>query len=68
MKDLSEADRSLFGTGSGDALERVRVAIGFLWADQKHSMHDKVAGDFDYEELMAALLAAEEELADAKSE
>ena len=42
-----------------EALDRVRVALDFLWGDPERSIHDKVAGDFDYEELIAALLAAE---------
>jgi hypothetical protein len=62
MKDLSEKHKSNFGVAASDALKRVRVALDFLWKDKKHSIHDKVAGDFSYEELLAALIAAEKAL------
>jgi hypothetical protein len=67
MKDLKPEHKALFQTSSSDALERVRVALDFLWKDRVHSIHDKVAGDFDYEELIAALLCAEQALVEVEN-
>lgn len=67
MKDLRAKDKSLFQIKAGDAEEallRVQSALSFLWEESERSMHDKVAGDFDYEELIAALLHAEAVLID----
>ena len=68
MKDLKPDQKSLFQTKSDQAIERVRVALDFLWKDKVHSIHDKVAGDFDYEELLAPLLCAEQALAEFENE
>ena len=59
MKDLKREHQSLFRPESSDALERVRVALDFLWDDTQRSIHDKVAGDYDYEELIGTLLSAQ---------
>lgn len=60
MKDLTEDHKVLFGNVSVDnTLERVQVALDFLWKERHKSIHDKVAGDFDYEELIGVLLHAE---------
>lgn len=66
MKDLNRSHIPLFHIDSSEALNRVRAALDFLWDDKTHSMHDKVAGDFDYEELTAALLYAEKALSEAE--
>ncbi len=58
MKDITPEQQNLFDSNPADALSRVRVALEFLWRDPTRSIHDKVAGDFDYEELLGALLAA----------
>ena len=68
MKDIKSDQKILFQTKSSEALERVRVALDFLWKDKVHSIHDKVAGDFDYEELLAALLCAEQALTEFENE
>lgn len=68
MRDLREEHRALFRVNSWDALSRVKTALDFLWKENKKSMHDKVAGDFDYEELIAALLCAEEALSEARDQ
>ncbi|MEM7015303.1 MAG: hypothetical protein AAF585_27920 [Verrucomicrobiota bacterium] len=62
MKDLKREHQSLFQPSPPDALKRVQVALDFLWADNQRSIHDKVAGDYDYEELIGALLCAESAL------
>lgn len=67
MRNITEDDRHRFHIDPNEALERVRVALGFLWAEKIRSSHDTIAGDFDYEELIAALLSAERGLADAAS-
>lgn len=64
MKDITKEQQSLFHVDASEALSRVRVALNFLWKDSRRSIHDKVAGDFDYEELIAALLSAEAALSD----
>lgn len=56
---MKDAKREHFLQIDSNALERVQAALEFLWADKTRSIHDKIAGDFDYEELIAALLAAE---------
>ena len=58
MRDLSEQHTILFKINPDEAIDRVQVALDFLWRDKEKSIHDKVAGDFDYEELIAALLTA----------
>ena len=58
MRDLSEDHAILFKIDTDHALDRVQVALDFLFRDTQRSIHDKVAGDFDYEELIAALLHA----------
>jgi hypothetical protein len=68
MKDLKRDQKILFQTKSSEALDRVRVALDFLWKDKKNSIHDKIAGDFDYEELLATLLCAEQALSEHDSE
>jgi hypothetical protein len=68
MKDLKPEQKILFQTNSSEALDRVRSALKFLWSDKTHSIHDKVAADFDYEELIAALLCAEAALVESESE
>ena len=59
MKDLTKNQISLFQVDSSEALSRIQTALDFLWKDKTISIHDKVAGEFDYEELIAALLSAE---------
>jgi len=44
---------------STSALEAVRTALHFLDQDRTRSIHDKVAGPYDYEELIGALVLAE---------
>jgi hypothetical protein len=58
MRDLNEQHTILFKINTDDALDRVQVALDFLFKDTQRSIHDKVADDFDYEELIAALLHA----------
>jgi hypothetical protein len=65
MKDITPQQKNLFQVNSAEALKRVQVALDFLWKDPKKSIHDKVAGDFDYEELLAALLSAKAALVEA---
>lgn len=65
VKDLKSIHIPLFQIDPSEALKRVQTALDFLWKDEVHSQHDKVAGDFDYEELTAALLCAEQALIDA---
>lgn len=62
MKDLKRIHIPNFQIDPSEALKRVQAALDFLWKDDVRSMHDKVAGDFDYEELTAALLCAEQAL------
>src|SRR5687767_2521019 len=52
---------------SSDALDRVQAALEALWEDTERSVHDKIAVDFDYEELIAALLSAEAALKEAST-
>ena len=60
MRDFDESHKICFGTISVEnTLDRVRVALDFLWKEKKKAGLDKVAGDFTYEELIAALLHAE---------
>ena len=59
MKDLNRDNKSLFRPNSSDALVRVQATLDFLWDERQRSMHDKVAGDCDYEELIGTLLCAE---------
>lgn len=68
MKEISSNQEILFDLRSASidsALDRVNVALDFLWKDETRSIHDKVAGPFDYEELIAALLFAREGLKEA---
>lgn len=65
MRDLTAKDERLFGTRNAtdeDALALVKSALHYLYSDSQRSMHDKVAGPFDYEELIAALIAARDAL------
>lgn len=68
VKEISSDQETLFDLQSasiGSALDAVNVALDFLWEDETRSIHDKVAGPFDYEELLAALLFAREGLEEA---
>ena len=46
------------GTTAAQCVKRLDVALEFIFNDPFLSIHDKVAGDFDFEELIAALLMA----------
>lgn len=59
MKDLKKEHQSLFRADGADALKRVRAALEHLWDDTQRSIHDKIAGDYDYEELIGTLLCAQ---------
>ena len=67
MKEISRQQLVLFSVDSTKALERIRTAIDYLWNDREHRIHDKVAGPYDYEELMSALLSAEAALEESSS-
>lgn len=63
MRNHASADfRATLHLVQTDALEAIRTGIHFLDKDKRHTIHDKVAGDWDYEELMGALLLAEQEI------
>ena len=62
MKDITKEQAALFqvdSTSTDKALKQIDVALDFLWSDKTKSIHDKVAGTFDYEELLGALLTAQ---------
>jgi hypothetical protein len=46
----------------------VDVALKFLWEDEERSIHDKVAGDYDYEELIGTLIAAKARISELESD
>lgn len=61
MRDFDESHKILFGTISVEnTLARVQSALHFLWKEDKKAGLDKVAGDLTYEELISALLHAEQ--------
>ena len=59
MKDLKRNFKPQFASNGVTALARVRVALDFLHNDTQRSIHDKVAGDYDYSELIGTLICAE---------
>lgn len=69
MKEIKEDQRILYShaesAGIDEALEKVETALNFLWADCTITLNDKVAGDYDYEELLGALLSAKGGLKEA---
>lgn len=46
----------------------VDVALKFLREDEERSIHDKVAGDYDYEELLGTLIAAKARISELESD
>src|SRR5262245_6823555 len=59
MKDLQTDFKPQFASNAATALARVRVALDFLRSDTERSIYDKVAGDYDYRELIGTLICAE---------
>ena len=68
VRDLPPCCMDLFNVDPGAAATHVDVALKFLWEDAERSIHDKVAGDFDYEELIATLIAARARIAELESD
>jgi hypothetical protein len=61
MKDIKKQEFEALmvgGESAREAVARLDVALKFIFEDEVISMHDKVAGDFDFEELVAALILA----------
>ena len=61
MKDFSEADWER-SAPHDNALEKVEFCLNRLFADKKLTVNNLVARDCSYEELIAALMSAREEL------
>jgi hypothetical protein len=67
MKNHKTFNPSLWQIDHSSTLDRINTALGFLADDNEHTIHDKVAGDFDYEELISALLHAKSYIEAAES-
>ena len=68
MKDVTREQASLFDLQNDEAYKRITVALDFLWEDNTKSIHDKMAGDFDYGELIATLLCAQSKITQLEEE
>lgn len=68
MKDLSPKCKNLFFLDSSDALRQIRLALDCLWNDKMHTIHDRVADDYCYEELIGTLLSADAAIVELKQE
>ena len=68
MRDLPSYCEELFGVDPCSAGDYVDVALKFLWEDEERSIHDKVAGDYDYEELIGTLIAAKDRISELESD
>jgi len=62
MKEITiETFRKVFlpDDSEEETLPRIAAALAFIFGDSSRSIHDKVAGDYDFEELVGTLLSAE---------
>ena len=49
-------------------MDYLGVALQCLRQDRRRSIHDKVAGNFDYEELIGTLLAAKARISELETD
>ncbi|MBK1835018.1 hypothetical protein [Roseibacillus ishigakijimensis] len=69
MKDLPYDFEVLFSPVPADeSLDRIDAILKSLREDGKRSVHDKVIGPFDFEELIAALLSARAKILELEDE
>ncbi len=62
MKELPSDCEVLFQNDSREASKHIAFALDGLFNDNSRSIHDKVAGDMYYEELIRALFCAKKRI------
>lgn len=67
MRDLPRCCENLFKAEPWAAVDQLNFALESLWADDVRSIHDKVADDMDFEELLGILMSAKERIQELES-
>lgn len=62
MKEISRDSESSFRRDPDEAAKLIDGALSFLWKENQLSIFDKVAGDYNFEELIAALICAKKKI------